>query len=138
RQSRRGEGAAGGRSGPERGDRTGGVTGRRPRGPRPPAHTDRRPTTEPGTSQPSSSAASPPGEVGTGVLDLQENGNGFLRVRPDLDRSAQDPYVASSQIRRFGLRVGQEVTGMVRPARGSERSPALERVEAVEGMTPDE
>jgi transcription termination factor Rho len=77
------------------------------------------------------------GEPRTGVLELQENGNGFLRLRPDLERSSDDPYIAASQIRRFGLRPGQEVTGLVRPARGSERSPALERVEAVEGMSPE-
>jgi transcription termination factor Rho len=72
------------------------------------------------------------------VLEIQENSNGFLRLRADLDRGSQDPYVAASQIRRFGLRPGQEVTGLVRPARGSERSPALERVEAVEGLPPDD
>src|SRR5207302_3247579 len=36
------------------------------------------------------------------------------------------------------LRPGEEVSGWVRPARGSERSPAVERVEAVEGMSPEE
>jgi transcription termination factor Rho len=71
-------------------------------------------------------------------LEIQENGNGFLRFRPDLERSAEDAYVAASQIQRFRLRPGQEVTGLVRPARGSERSPALERVEAVEGLPPEE
>jgi transcription termination factor Rho len=79
-----------------------------------------------------------PGELRTGVLEIQENGNGFLRLRPDLDRGADDPYIAASQIRRFGLRLGQEVSGLVRPARGGERSPAVERVEAVEGLTPEE
>jgi transcription termination factor Rho len=78
------------------------------------------------------------GELKTGILEIQETGNGFLRLHPDLDRGPDDPYIAVSQIRRFGLRPGQEVTGYVRPARGGERSPAVERVEAVEGMTPDE
>jgi len=72
------------------------------------------------------------------VLEVQENGNGFLRLRADLDRGADDPYIAASQIRRFSLRPGQEVTGWVRPARGSERSPAVERVETVEGLPPEE
>src|SRR5206468_7788974 len=78
------------------------------------------------------------GELKTGILEIQETGNGFLRLHPDLDRGPDDPYIAASQIRRFGLRPGQEVTGLVRPARGGERSPAVERVEAVEGLPPDE
>jgi len=78
------------------------------------------------------------GEPRTGILDLQENGNGFLRLRPDLDRAADDPFVSANLVRRSGLRSGQEITCMVRPPQGAERSPAVERIETVEGMSPDE
>jgi len=137
---RRGEGREGARDARGSGRRGGGAAtsgGRPPRGAagaRDGAPQDRRPA----AALPAPPEAAALGESRTGVLEIQENGNGFLRLRPDLDRGPEDPYIAASQIRRFGLRPGQEVTGLVRPARGGERSPAVERVEAVEGLPPDE
>ena len=49
----------------------------------------------------------------TGILDVVEEGFGFLR-RHGLLPSADDIYVSSSQIRRFGLRAGDRVGGTVR------------------------
>jgi transcription termination factor Rho len=77
-------------------------------------------------------------ELLTGVLEMQENGSGFLRLRPDLDRSPEDPHLSPAQIRRFRLRQGQEVTARVRPAAREERWPLVEEVERVEGLEPEE
>ena len=48
-----------------------------------------------------------------GVLDLMSDGYGFLR-QSGLTANAGDVYVSSSQIRRFDLRVGDEIVGMAR------------------------
>src|SRR5207302_6329910 len=49
-----------------------------------------------------------------------------------------DVYVSLSQVRRFALRKGDYLTGASRPASSSEKYPALLRIDAVNGMTPDE
>jgi len=79
------------------------------------------------------------GELQTGILDVLPEGYGFLRTSGYLPGS-RDVYVSLSQIRRFGLRRGDEVTGYVRaPKEGtSEKYYALLRVETVAGLTPDE
>ena len=48
-----------------------------------------------------------------GILDIVDEGYGFMR-RHGLLPSPDDVYVSSSQVRRFGLRVGDRVTGAVR------------------------
>ncbi len=51
-----------------------------------------------------------------GIIDMVDDGYGFLRgltMRP----SISDVYVSQSQVRRFGLRSGDFVTGQVRPPR---------------------
>ena len=56
----------------------------------------------------------------TGILDIVDEGFGFMR-RHGLLPSPDDVYVSSSQVRRFGLRIGDRVSGAVRaPARGRE------------------
>jgi transcription termination factor Rho len=87
---------------------------------------------------PASAGQVPSGEPRTGVLEVLENGNAFLRLRPDLERGADDPHVPAAMLRRFGLRPGQEITGLARPARGGERAPTLERVDSIEGLALDE
>jgi transcription termination factor Rho len=72
------------------------------------------------------------------VLELQESGSAFVRLRPDLDRGPDDPFLPAGLVRRHALRPGQEVTVMARAARGGERSPAVESIQAVEGLPPDE
>jgi len=71
-----------------------------------------------------------------GVLDIVDDGYGFLRG-PSLLPGANDVYVSQSQIRRFGLRSGDLVTGQVRSPKNGEKYPSLLRVEAVNGIDPE-
>jgi transcription termination factor Rho len=73
----------------------------------------------------------------SGLLDLREEGYGFLRTNGYL-ASSGDVYVSITQVRRFGLRKGDSVEGAFRPAANNEKYPALVRVDSVAGMTPDE
>ncbi|MCU1491139.1 MAG: Transcription termination factor Rho, partial [Acidimicrobiaceae bacterium] len=72
-----------------------------------------------------------------GLLDLREEGYGFLRTSGYL-ASQKDVYVSVSQARRFALRKGDAIEGACRPAGASEKYPALIRIDSVSGMTPDE
>jgi transcription termination factor Rho len=72
----------------------------------------------------------------TGILDVLPEGYGFLRTTGYLPGN-EDIYVSLSQIRRFGLRRGDEITGQVRSPRDNEKYPALLRVETVAGTDPD-
>ncbi len=71
-----------------------------------------------------------------GVLDIMSDGYGFLRPIGYLP-SAEDIYVAASQIRRFDLREGDLVSGKVRPPKENERYFGLLQVEAVNGTSPE-
>jgi transcription termination factor Rho len=73
---------------------------------------------------------------GSGVLEIMEDGIGFLR-HEGLLPSSSDVYVSQSQIRRFGLRTGDMVTGQTRPPKESEKYYSLLRVEAVNGLDPE-
>ncbi len=72
-----------------------------------------------------------------GVLNIVDDGFGFLRGERLLP-GPNDVYVAQSQIRRFGLRSGDYVTGQVRRPKDSEKYCSLRRVEAVNGIDPEE
>jgi len=74
---------------------------------------------------------------GGGVLDIIEDGIGFLRADHYLP-GAEDVYVSQSQIRRFGLRTGDMVVGQVRPPKENEKYFGLLRVEAVNGLDPEQ
>ena len=67
-----------------------------------------------------------------GVLECLPDGFGFLRA-PDYNYlpGPDDVYVSPSQIRRFGLRTGDTVSGSVRPPKDGERYFALLKVEQV-------
>ena len=71
-----------------------------------------------------------------GVLEMLAEGYGFLRVHGYLP-SPDDVYVSQSQIKRFGLKTGDTVSGQVRPPKDSERYFSLLRVEAVNGESPE-
>ncbi|MGE3270765.1 MAG: transcription termination factor Rho [Chloroflexota bacterium] len=71
-----------------------------------------------------------------GVLQIVDEGFGFLRQERLLPGQS-DVYVSQSQIRRFGLRTGDWVTGHVRPPKEAEKYFGLLRVEAVNGQIPD-
>jgi transcription termination factor Rho len=73
----------------------------------------------------------------SGLLDLRDEGYGFLRTKGFL-ASPNDVYVSISQVRRFALRKGDEVDGACRPAAANEKYPALLRIDTVSGLTPDE
>ena len=72
----------------------------------------------------------------TGILELLPEGYGFLRSE-NMIASQRDVYVASAQIRRFGLRTGDQVTGKVRPLRDGDKYPALLTVGQVNGGAPE-
>lgn len=71
-----------------------------------------------------------------GILEIVDDGYGFLRQESLLPGS-NDVYVSQSQIRRFGLRTGDMVTGQVRPPKDGEKYHSLLRVEAVNGVDPE-
>ena len=70
--------------------------------------------------------------LATGILSIVNDGYGFLR-----QDGAGDVYVSQSQIRRFGLRTGDQMVGQVRPPKDGERYFGLVRVEKVNGVQPD-
>jgi len=71
-----------------------------------------------------------------GILEIMTDGYGFLRQNTLLP-SPSDIYVSQSQIRRFGLRLGDMVMGQGRPARVGEKYISLLRIESVNGMNPE-
>ena len=71
-----------------------------------------------------------------GVLDMMSDGYGFLR-QSGLVANQGDVYVSSSQIRRFDLRVGDEVVGMARRPKDNEKYFGLLRVDLINGITPE-
>jgi transcription termination factor Rho len=71
-----------------------------------------------------------------GVLEIVDDGFGFLR-HDRLLPSTTDIYVSQTQIRRFGLRTGDMVSGQIRPPKENEKYFSLLRVEAVNGMDPE-
>jgi len=72
---------------------------------------------------------------GTGVLEILPDGFGFLRSQEyDYLSSHEDIYVSPSQIKKLGLRKGDEVTGLIRPPKEGERFFALLQVKTVNGM----
>ena len=71
-----------------------------------------------------------------GVLDLRDEGYGFLRVNGLLP-SREDVYVSVKQTRQLGLRRGDWLSGASRPANRGEKNPALLRIDAVNGLDPE-
>jgi transcription termination factor Rho len=72
----------------------------------------------------------------TGILEVMNDGYGFLR-RDSLLPGSQDIYVSNSQIRRFGLKSGDAISGQVRPPKEAEKYFGLLRVEAINGLDPE-
>ena len=68
-----------------------------------------------------------------GILDIVDEGYGFMR-RHGLLPSPDDVYVNSGQVRRYGLRIGDRITGAVRAPREGEKYWGLIRVDAVNGV----
>jgi transcription termination factor Rho len=69
---------------------------------------------------------------GGGVLEILPDGFGFLRSEDNSYLSgAEDIYVSPSQIKRFGLRKGDKIEGLIRPPKESERFFAMLQVQKV-------
>ncbi len=71
-----------------------------------------------------------------GLLDLREDGYGFLRTK-GYHPSPMDVYVSINQVRRYHLRKGDMIAGGYRPAASNEKYPALLRVDSVQGADPE-
>lgn len=71
-----------------------------------------------------------------GLLDLRDEGFGFLRVNGPLP-SRDDVYVSVKQSRQLRLRRGDVVTGEARPANRNEKNPAMVRILTVNDIDPD-
>jgi len=76
-------------------------------------------------------------QVRTGLLDILPDGFGFLRTR-GYNQSDSDIYVSLSQIRRFKLRRGDEITGQVRNPKDNEKYYALLKMHSVNGLEPEQ
>ena len=74
--------------------------------------------------------------IATGVLEVMDEGYGFLRQMSH-HMTGSDVYISQSQIRRFGLKTGDTVTGQVRPPKEGERYFGLVRVESVNDLAPE-
>ena len=75
-------------------------------------------------------------EIRGGILEIQSEGIGFLRQNYQIN--PEDVYISQAQLRRWDLRNGDQVIGLVRPPRESERHWGLVKVESINGLTPEE
>jgi transcription termination factor Rho len=75
---------------------------------------------------------------GDGVLEILQDGFGFLRSADGSYLAGPDDiYVSPSQIRRFNLRTGDTVSGLIRPPKESERYFALLKVSEINMDAPE-
>ena len=79
------------------------------------------------------------GEIeGEGVLEVMPDGYGFLRSADyNYLNSPDDIYVSPAQIKHFGLKPGDTVSGAIRPPREGEKYFPLVRVNEINGLSPD-
>ena len=77
--------------------------------------------------------------IGTGVLEMMQDGYGFLRSSDyNYLTSPDDIYVSQSQIKLFGLKTGDVVEGSIRPPKEGEKYFPLVKVDKINGRTPEE
>ena len=75
--------------------------------------------------------------IGTGVLEIMQDGYGFLRSSDyNYLSSPDDIYVSQSQIKLFGLKTGDVVDGAIRPPKEGEKYFPLVKVEKINGRDP--
>lgn len=72
-----------------------------------------------------------------GYLDMRDEGYGFLRVNNYL-ASKSDSYIPVKLSRQYGLRKGDHVVGMSRPAGRNEKNPAMLEIQSVNGRPPEQ
>ena len=76
---------------------------------------------------------------GEGVLETFPEGYGFLREPAyNYSASADDIYVAPSQVRTYNLRTGDTVRGQIRPPGEKERYYSLQKLETINGVSPEQ
>jgi transcription termination factor Rho len=71
-----------------------------------------------------------------GILDIRDD-RGYIRASGYL-AGPGDGHVSATQIRRYGLRRGDAITGAVRPAANGGKHPTLARVDTINGLDPRE
>ncbi|MBR6767432.1 MAG: transcription termination factor Rho [Clostridia bacterium] len=74
---------------------------------------------------------------GSGILEIQADGYGFLRAE-NYQQGSRDVYVSIAQIRRFNLRMGDYVVGQTRPQREGDRYTAMMYITEVNGKAPEQ
>ncbi len=75
---------------------------------------------------------------GTGTLELMQDGYGFLRSSDyNFFSSPDDIYVSQSQVKLFGLKTGDVVTGNIRPPKDGEKYFPLTKVSKINGRSPE-
>jgi transcription termination factor Rho len=77
-----------------------------------------------------------PTEMVTGFLDVMRDGNGILRSK--YSSGDRDAYISGTQLRRFKIRPGDEVTGPARKPKENEQYWGLLKVDLVNGKSPEE
>ncbi|MGD8868611.1 MAG: hypothetical protein PVI01_13320, partial [Gemmatimonadales bacterium] len=74
-----------------------------------------------------------------GVLELNGTGSGFVRCREAAYQPSDcDVHVGRQLIQEYGLRTGDEITGVVGQAPGRGKTPPLTAVTAINGRSPEE
>ncbi len=74
----------------------------------------------------------------TGVLELMPDGFGFIRRDVNFAVGGNDDvYVSMTQIKRFDLKTGDSIVGMIRPPKDNEKYYGMLRVESVNGRDPE-
>lgn len=77
--------------------------------------------------------------IGQGVLEIMQDGYGFLRSSDfNYLTSPDDIYVSQSQIKLFGLKTGDVVEGPIRPPKEGEKYFPLVKVDRINGRSPEE
>lgn len=77
--------------------------------------------------------------TGTGVLEIMQDGYGFLRSSDyNYLTSPDDIYVSQSQIKLFGLKTGDVVEGAIRPPKEGEKYFPLVKVDKINGRSPED
>ena len=74
--------------------------------------------------------------MASGILEIHQDGYGFLR-RNNYQSGDDDIYLSPSQIRRFRMRSGDKISGVVRPAKQGEKFRALLYVKGINGKDPE-
>ncbi|MCQ2297409.1 MAG: transcription termination factor Rho [Bacteroidales bacterium] len=74
-----------------------------------------------------------------GVLEIMAEGHGYLRSSDyNYLSSPDDIYISPSQIKFFGLKTGDTVSGTIRPPKEQEKMFPMVKIELINGLTPDQ